>query len=476
MSLAIRLITINFLLSFLLCPLQAIAEEPAVPPASPATQAAPPTSPSDEKGLVFSFSGEFDKYFFPSKLDFALPVFKLNIKDVHVNLSDLAFNFHKEITDKGLELANVSARAQQIFVQIPEEKASFKLENFETVTENQVQEDVINTTMRSQFARLTLPKQLTKTAEDLKLHYNSALEFHRLDAKSMLELQKYFYELRASGALERLLDDTVTQGKPDDTAAGMLGLSMLGKLGEIAPKMIARSPEMMINDLNLTSEHNEVNIVGHANLGVIGPPDGTPPKPDAVPVVEGAAKFEVHIEKNLLNTLLEDLGNAANYQEKIQLLVAEKLINDTGSHYDATLTADYKNNKLTMNKATETLMQILDTPPAANMDAETVAVTEAVDLMRNLSTDVAQQYQTTGKWVVTQKLSGATSGTHTAKIESNTKQLFLQATLKGIKEGVPAKIASKTVRFSYNAKDKTWKCEAGKPKGINPEYLPNDCR
>ncbi|MEZ5671173.1 MAG: hypothetical protein R3E08_01875 [Thiotrichaceae bacterium] len=69
------------------------------------------------KGWYFPFLGEFDKYFFPSKLDFALPVFQLNIEGVHVNLDDLAFNFHgRQKLDKGLELANISASGRDKFL------------------------------------------------------------------------------------------------------------------------------------------------------------------------------------------------------------------------------------------------------------------------------------------------------------------------------------------------------------------------
>ncbi|MEZ5671172.1 MAG: hypothetical protein R3E08_01870 [Thiotrichaceae bacterium] len=124
---------------------------------------------------------------------------------------------------------------------------------------------------------------------------------------------------------------------------------------------------------------------------------------------EGAAKFEVKIEKDLLNTLLKLAGNVSNHQEKIKSLVAEKLITDTGSHYEATLTADYKDQHLTMSKTMETAIQMLDNPESVdnkkdNADDDDEAVHEAVSLMQALSSGVAEQYQTTKKWTTTQQL------------------------------------------------------------------------
>jgi len=469
MSPFIRLIILNFLLS---CPLLH-AEEPAVPPV-PSTSSAQPTV-QQEKGLVFSLSGEFDKYFFPSKLDFALPIFKLNIQDVHIDFNDLAFNFHKDLTSKGVELANISARAKKVFVQVPEEDITFNLENFEKVTENQEDGDVINSTLRGKFDRLTLPKQVLETAEDLNLRYSSALEFHRLDANSLLELQKHFYKLRDDGMFDQFFAASA-EGKEEAAGAvgGLFAMAMLGKFAELAPKMVARSPEMVLNNFSLTSEKSELNITGQANVGVIGNPNESEPKVATDPNVAGTAKFDVRIEKNLFNHILKTLDNVEKNQAKVKALVDEKLINDTGSHYEVTLTADYKEHKLTMSQATETLLQMFDRPKP--VDSGMDAANEAINLMRDLSTEVAQQYEETEKWTVTQKLSGETSGQYTAKIESNTKQLYLQATLKGIDAGVPAGVARKTIRLSYDRKEKTWKCAPGKPNGIDSKNLPADCQ
>jgi len=466
MSPFIRLIIINFLLC---CTLSLHAEEPTTPPAPPAPQ---PAVQQEEKGLMFSLSGEFDKYFFPTKLDFALPVFKLNIKDVHIDLNDLAFNFHKDKTDKGLELGNVSARAKKIFIQVPEENTTVNLENFEQVTENQEEGEVINSAIRSKFDRLTLPKQLFETAEDLNLRYSSAVEFHRLDANSLLELQKYFYKLRDDGMFDQFFDGTGIDAA--GTVGGLLAMSMLGKFAELAPKMVTRSPEVVINNFSLTSEKSELSVIGQANVGVLGNPNESEAKAVADPNVQGTAKFEVRIEKTLLNLLLKNLGNSEKNQEKLKSLLDEKLLNDTGSHYEVTLTADYKDHKLTMSKATEVLSQMFDSPKPVSDEMD--AANEAIQLMRDLSSTVAQQYETTGKWTVTQKLTGETAGKYTAKIESNTKQLYLQATLKGIDAGVPAGMARKTIRLSYDRKEKTWKCAAGKPNGIDSKNLPADCQ
>ena len=471
MSPFIRLIILNFLLS---CPLVLHAEEPAAPPDPPTASSQPPVR-QEEKGLVFSLSGEFDKYFFPSKLDFALPIFKLNIQDIHIDFNDLAFNFHKDLTKNGLELANISARAKKVFIQVPKEDITFNLENFEKATENQEDGDVINSTLRSKFDRLTLPKQLLETAEDLNLRYSSALEFHRLDAKSLLELQKHFYKLRDDGMFDQFFEASA-EGKEDAAGAvgGLFAMAMLGKFAELAPKMIARSPEMVLNNFSLTSEKSELNIIGQANVAVIGNPNESEQKAVTDPNVVGTAKFDVRIEKNLFNHLLTTLDNVEKNQAKVKALVDEKLINDTGSHYEVTLTADYKENKLTMSQATETLLQMFDSPKP--VDGGMDAANEAINLMRDLSTEVAQQYEKTGKWTVTQKLSGETSGQYTAKIESNTKQLYLQATLKGINDGLPASVARKTIRLSYDRKEKTWKCAPGKPNGIGSKNLPADCQ
>lgn len=467
----IRLISFSILLY---CSPPLLAEESATPPPpAPAAQVQP-----EEKSLAFSLSGEFDKYFFPTKLDFTLPVFKLNIKDVTIDLNDLGFTFKKDKTDKGLELANVRAWAKKMFVHVPEENALVNLENFEEVTENQQDGDVINSAVRSHFDRLTLPKQLTKTAEDLNLRYNSVLEFKQLDAESLLALQKHFYELRASGMFDQIFE---TSGKEAEdaaaTAGGMFAMAMMGKMIEIAPKLVARSPEMLLSQFNLSSEKSEINITGQANIGVIAPPIVEPqPKFDGNPNIAGSSKFEVRIEKNLFKTLIEEMFQPEDYQTKIKSLVDEKLMNDTGSHYEVTLTADYKDHKLTMNKAMETFADLLKTATPPETAETQDAATEAVSLLKNLSVEVALQYETTGKWTVTQKLQGEKSGKFTAKIESNTKQLHLQATLKGIDAGVPANLARKTIRLSYDRKEKTWKCESGKPNGIDAKDFPANCQ
>lgn len=473
MSPLIRLISFSILLYC--SPLLLAEESTTPPPPAPAAQAQP-----EEKGLAFSLSGEFDKYFFPTKLDFTLPVFKLNIKDVVIDLNDLGFTFKKDKTNKGLELANIRAWAKKMFVHVPEENALVNLENFEEVTENQQEGDVINSVVRSHFDRLTLPKRMTKTAEDLNLRYNSTLEFNRLDAESLLALQKHFYELRASGMFDQIFQ---TNGKEAEdaaaTAGGMFAMAMMGKMIEIAPKLMARSPEMLLSQFNLSSEKSEINITGQANVGIVAPPGEPQPKFDGNPNVVGASKVEMRIEKNLFKTLIEEMFQPEDYQAKIKSLVDEKLMNDTGSHYEVTLTADYKDHKLTMNKAMETFAALIKTatpPKTAETPEIQDAATEAVSLLKNLSVEVAQQYETTGKWTVTQKLTGEKSGKYTAKIDSNTKQLYLQATLKGIDADVPANLARKTIRLSYDRKEKTWKCESGKPNGIDVKDFPANCQ
>jgi len=98
-------------------------------------------------------------------------------------------------------------------------------------------------------------------------------------------------------------------------------------------------------------------------------------------------------------------------------------------------------------------------------------VAEAMQLLSEAKIQVNSHIKDYGEFPETLGESITTSGTYVASIDLNFQEHYIQATMK---EGYSA-VSGKTLRLTYEAAQKTWRCRAVHPNGVNKKYLPNGC-
>ena len=103
----------------------------------------------------------------------------------------------------------------------------------------------------------------------------------------------------------------------------------------------------------------------------------------------------------------------------------------------------------------------------------TEAILKAIGLLSGLKTPAEEYFAATAKWASVEELGGKTAGKYTANIISG--DLFFQATLRTVEEGINPLLAAKTIRLTYNSAAMLWQCSAGEPNGVPSEFLPSTC-
>jgi uncharacterized protein YdgA (DUF945 family) len=319
-----------------------------------------------------TLSGELDADLMPINLNFSLPSFKLNHEEdnLQFDIKGVVFDGQTETKD-GPSLEKGHLEVSQI--NFKQEGSESKLSGFELNGHSELQGDVVRYILDTKITQLLLPEEAV--GEKLDMSYTSQLEFRRLDAKVIAEIQKTARELRE-------------QQLAGSASAEMLGMAMIGKIMESLPKLLAKSPEFALTGLNLKAEQG--TIQGKATVGINGKKAATlKDMNELITAVQAQADFNITkalLEKLVASLIYEELSGEESdkkksdksalqkkaktaSQERIKEYLTKKYLVEEGDNYQLAVTL--QDGKMTLNGQVTELSELFASPPSESESEET---------------------------------------------------------------------------------------------------------
>jgi len=289
-----------------------------------------------------TFSGALNAFFTFTELDLNLPTLTAADNDNRLNLRGFALKFNTETTEKGLGLGNAIFRIGHF--DFSDKKLKSSLDNLLVTGNGKEQNGIVNYVVQSKIRKLVLPYVISNVLSEIS--YEGNLAFRRLDAEALLALQKTTREL-----------------SNDNPMAAMI---LLGKFMEVAPKLVAKSPELAITRLDMKTPNGE-NLQGSAHINFDGNKMIAMNLMSLISALQAQANFTV--SKNFLepamtsivyNTMLNEMENnkadLAKLQEQADLFSKQqisKLVDDNwlakADNNNYKLIADFRNSRLIVN-------------------------------------------------------------------------------------------------------------------------------
>lgn len=254
-----------------------------------------------------TFQGLFDANLRPSQLELKLPLFKAQQDDNnHARLETLVFQFNTEKTQQGLELGNLKLNIGHL--DFTDKGSQFNLDQLQLTTDTQEQGNIVNYGVHTQMGNLSIPNIFM--SKNLGMSYLSNLAFRRLDAEALLAIQKTARDM---------------EGQNNST---VIGIALFGKLMEVAPKLLAQSPEIALTQFLVKTSQG--NIEGNLNLRIDGN-KATSLEPEVlIPALQGQSEFtlskgllEQLFMNNWLTNLREEFKNSSKDKKISESVLAD---------------------------------------------------------------------------------------------------------------------------------------------------------
>ena len=268
----------------------------------------------------------FDSKFKPTKLTVNIPSIQAQKGESKLNLQSFMTGFDIKKLTNGLEIGNLTVQLKHInFI---ENKVKTGLKNLHLITDIQELDEVINFNLKTITDQVNLPMDVAAGLEDITQAINISLL--NLDSASLLALQNKFHKVHNSP---------------------MAMFIMLGEFMEIAPDLLAKSPEIKLHQLLLQTSKGKLQ--GNLTIGL----DGKKADSLAIPTLVRALHAEgmVNIDKELLNQIMinqfQDSPDNAKVaaEEQIKSYLEKKiLVEKNGDSYQ--IIAEFKNGKLFVNE------------------------------------------------------------------------------------------------------------------------------
>jgi len=315
-----------------------------------------------------TLGGELDADLFPVSINLNLPLFKFNEAEdkLQFNIKDVVFEGKTEKSKNNLSLGQGHLSVSQI--NFTEDGASSVLSDFDLKGHSELQGDVVRYVLSTRMGQLSLPEEMM--GEKFDISYLSNIEFRRLDATVIAEIQKTVREMKQ-------------QQQAGMASAEMLGMIMMGKAMEVLPKLLAKSPEFALTELNLKAEQG--NLQGKATVGIDGKKAvALKDMSQLILAVQAQADFSVTktlLEQTMAMMLYEELANGEPEgkksdeaalskkaekasRERIKEYLAKKYFVEADDHYQ--LVASLQDGKLDLNGQMTDLSKLFErsSPPA----------------------------------------------------------------------------------------------------------------
>jgi len=287
----------------------------------------------------FTFTGTFDADFMPQQMDFNWPGLDLTEAEAEVSMKNLAFTSKVAKTPIGVEISN--GRLQIENIGWVAEGFKTWLEGVSLAVQGNLEKGLVRYLLQTQIDQLMI-NELT-TRDNFGFTYLGNLEVRRIDAEALRELQKTVREMQKQVQNGLINQDT-------------MGIVMLGKLMELAPKLLAGSPEVAISSLNLKNQAGKLQ--GDLTMGIEGNKIISLSDLDSW-IRAWWANAQLQISKSLLESLVLRYEQAqlkgsekfeqakTKAQKRIQMYLDQKWLVSVGSDYK--LTSHLKAGKWVVN-------------------------------------------------------------------------------------------------------------------------------
>lgn len=249
-------------------------------------------------------------------------------------------------TEQGIQLETSNLKIDQM--QITKDKATTTIKGVTVKGESVLKEAGITSKFEGTVNQLLIPKEAIDNLMDIDLSYEVGLELRRLDTEAFKQFQQTVRNLQAQFHKGKITEE-------------MVGLSWFAKLTELAPALLAKSPELALTQLNLKMEEGQ--LTGKMTVRL----DGEKAKslddfPNLVNALDANANFnitKVLLEKVMEKVMLKRMQSLQADQaemlkqaqvaakEQIQGYLQQNLLKAVGDNYN--LTAHFKAGKLTVN-------------------------------------------------------------------------------------------------------------------------------
>ncbi|GEM_PF-778906 len=292
-----------------------------------------------------TLSGTLDADFFPTQMEFKLPLLKITEDQDQINIKEVSLDSKVEKSSSGVDLNNGTFKIGHLGVT---EKAAtqFSLDRLEITGNGKELNNLVTYTLRTHIDQMTIAEVTPK--ENMEMSYRGEIEIRNIDAPAAKDLQQ----------MVRNLQKQVQAG---GISKEMVGFVMIGKLMELAPRLMAQSPELSFSQLRLQTTAGDLQ--GGFKLGLDGNKATSVELNKLVTAI--LAKADFIISKSLLKTIMI-LGNHVNAEagkksskrkstaptpeQQIQTLLDQKYLVVEGDNYK--LAATFERGKFVLNGQT----------------------------------------------------------------------------------------------------------------------------
>lgn len=291
--------------------------------------------------------GEFDADLVPIALAGSLPSLKLIDEDIQMVMQNVTFEGKVKPFEQGIELSTGEFKMQHLQLTDGDGVVS-TFKDFEIKSDGGVEKEGVVYKINTKIGNVTMPKKALNNLIDIDLSYVGDLELRRLDTESVKQLQQTARNLQK-------------QQHSGEIPADMVGITWFAKLNELAPALLAKSPELALSQLKLTAADGKLD--GKIVMSIDGKKGSSledfSSLMNALQVQADFNMTKVLLEKTMtavMTNLQVEKGSpekdaskeAQTFTEKqIKGYIEQKFLKEAGDNYE--LSATFKEGKFTVN-------------------------------------------------------------------------------------------------------------------------------
>jgi uncharacterized protein YdgA (DUF945 family) len=293
-----------------------------------------------------TLKGEFDADLMPTALNFEMPSLKVLDSEVKMIIEGVAFKAKIKLLEQGVEMSVGEFKVKQL--QLTDDDLTSTFKDFELASDGTVEKEGVIYKVNTKIGNVTMPKQAFDDLMDINLSYVGNLELRRLDLETVKQLQKTAHDLRK-------------QQQSGEIPADMVGLTWFAKLTELAPTLLAKSPELALTELKLKTADGQLDgkVVFSIEGTKVSSLDDFSSLMGALQMQADFSLTKVLLEKTMttiMTNLQIDEGSSEEdalkeaqkfTDQQIKGYIEQKFLKEAGDKYE--LTANFKEGKLTVN-------------------------------------------------------------------------------------------------------------------------------
>jgi len=300
----------------------------------------------EEDGETFTLAdkthigGTFDELMIPQALKIVLPQLQMTGKEEQINIANFMLDTTINRTENGVELYNLDFSLAEMAVKTEDEEDGGEFHDLQLKLSNTLAKDKVDYGLLIKAGELLLPEVMANTEKPMS--YTTELKILNIDSSAIAGIQGTVREIQK-------------QQMAGNDMGAMGGFMLLGKLMEVAPQLIAKSPAINLKDIQLVTPEGILN--GELTLNLQGDKVANwQDVPALIAALQGQAEFDMG--KTLLASLLatsiqeetgqDEKASQAAAQQTIDMYLAQKFIVEQEDKY--VLQANMSKGKLTVNE------------------------------------------------------------------------------------------------------------------------------